>query len=549
MTKLFSNRREFLEFMGRASAIAAVSGGMGEFLAGCASAPKTTANVGLGNGKPRHLPFEALPVSYDDTLNLAKGLTYKKLIQWDDTINEAGDKFGFNNDYTAFIPMSENDGLLWVNHEYIDSYFISNYDPKKKKTQEQVDKERKTVGGSILRIKRKNINSPWNFVPGDRYNQRFDATTKIPFAAGEKIMGSEFATGTLANCAGGVTPWKTILTCEENFDIFYGEAVFDKKGRRKIDYTAAVHKWQDHYPLPPEHYGWVVEVNPFTNDAKKLTALGRFCHEAATTVQVPDGRTVVYMGDDTEDQCLYKFISRGKNSLEFGDLYVANMEKGQWILLDQTVQPVLKQNFKSQIDVCTYTRKAAALVGGTPLNRPEDIEIDPVTKAIFVTLTNNKPKGDMHGSILKIVEENNDHLSLNFQPTIFLTGGPEAGFSCPDNFVFDKKGNLWMTTDISETAIRSDTYKYHGNNSLFYIPMSGENAGVAIRVATGPIDCEFTGPSFDPEFKNLFLSVQHPGAGSRLAGKLTSHWPNGGNEIPRPAVITISGELLDKLMS
>ncbi len=545
MTKLFSNRREFLEFMGRAGAVAATSGALGSFLGACATQSKKTSN---GRIRATKLPFAPLATSESDELRLVDGLEFTKLIQWDDVINAAGEKFGFNNDFTAFVPFTKNDGLLWVNHESINSYFVPGNDPLKKKTRNQVDLERTWVGGSILRIKRKNEESQWKLVPNDKYNRRLDATTQIPFAAGEKIMDSEFAVGTLANCAGGITPWKTILTCEENYNNFYGDSTLSPSGHRKLDYSEAYFNWQDAYPMPPEHYGWVVEVNPLTGEAKKLTALGRFAHECATTVQVPDGRTVVYMGDDNEEECLYKFISRGKGSLDYGDLYVANLEKGRWILLDQTVQPELKKTFKSQRDVLIYTRQAAHIVGGTRLDRPEDIEIDPITKAIVVALTNNIPKNNYHGSILRIVEENNDPLSLSFQPTIFLTGGPEAGFSCPDNFVFDKKGNLWMTTDIAELHMGTEHYKFHGNNALFYIPMSGDNAGKALRIATAPIDAEFTGPSFDPDYKNLFLSVQHPGSGSRAAGKLTSHWPNGGTSIPRSAVVTIQGDLLDELM-
>lgn len=546
MTKLFSNRREFLEFMGRTGALAAAAGTFGSLISGCANSAKVSSN---GRTRAVKLPFTPLTVSDADELRLADGLQFTKLLQWDDPLNSSGDKFGCNNDYTAFIPLGRNDGLLWVNHESINSYFVPGNVQGQKKSRDQVDYERRAVGGSIVRVKRKNEKSPWKLMANDKYNRRLTGATVIPFAAGEKIMDSETAVGTIANCAGGITPWKTILTCEENYDNFYGEAILTAKGVRKVTYVDAYQKWHEVYSLPPEHYGWVVEVNPLTGDAKKLTALGRFAHECATTVEVADGRTVVYMGDDAEDQCLYKFISRGKGSLDYGDLYVANLEKGRWILLDQAVQPELKSFFKSQRDVLVYTRQAAQMVGGTPLDRPEDIEIDPVTKSIVVALTGNVLKKNFHGSILRIVEENNDPLSLSFQPTIFLTGGPQSGFSCPDNFVFDKKGNLWMTTDIAERDIGTEHYKFHGNNSLFYIPMSGENAGKALRIATAPYDAEFTGPSFDPDFKNLFLSVQHPGGGSRAAGKLTSHWPNGGTSIPRPAVVVINGDLLEKLMS
>ena len=65
------------------------------------------------------------------------------------------------------------------------------------------------------------------------------------------------------------------------------------------------------------------------------------------------------------------------------------------------------------------------------MNRPEDIEIDPITGNIFVSLTNNKLKGDYHGSILKIEENNGKFDSLNFNSSTYMAGGEKSGFSCP----------------------------------------------------------------------------------------------------------------------
>src|SRR5690606_8708599 len=102
-------------------------------------------------------------------------------------------------------------------------------------------------------------------------------------------------------------PWQTVLTCEENYHDFYGE--YSYVGDKKVLNEKTMFGWHKFFNYSPEHYGWVVEVNPFTGEAKKLTGLGRFAHECATTVQAADGRTVVYSGDDKGDECLYKFIS------------------------------------------------------------------------------------------------------------------------------------------------------------------------------------------------------------------------------------------------
>jgi secreted PhoX family phosphatase len=96
------------------------------------------------------------------------------------------------------------------------------------RTVKQVALERKSVGGSIVHIRRTK-ESPWAIVPDSAYNRRLDAFTPIPFAAGIKILGTNTATGTFGNCAGGVTPWGTVLTCEENYMNFVGEAVYKKR--------------------------------------------------------------------------------------------------------------------------------------------------------------------------------------------------------------------------------------------------------------------------------------------------------------------------------
>ena len=258
---------------------------------------------------------------------------------------------------------------------------------------------------------------------------------------------------------------------------------------------------------------------------------------------------MAYSGDDRNDEHIYKFISSERNSLEKGELFVANIEKGQWVSLDINKQPILKKNFKDQTDVLTYVREAAKLVGATPCDRPEDIEISPITGDVFVCLTNNKARGNYHGSILKISESNGKHDSLTFKSDDLVVGGEKAGFSCPDNLRFDKNGNIWMTTDISGSSIGKKQYKKFKNNGLFYIPLAGVHAGEVFQVASAPNDAEFTGLSFDAEFKTLFLSVQHPGEMSRFSGKLTSHWPDGADSRPRPSVIQIRGKLLDQLIN
>lgn len=510
------DRRDFLQFLGVSGVLAT--------LPSCAAWTKR----GLASAGQY-----SLPPSLEDSLGLAEGLDYKILLRWGDQIN-ATQKFGYNNDFIAFHPLSEDQGLLWVNHEYVNSLYING--PERSKA--NIDQERLEVGGSIVEIKK--VNHDWLVVKDSPYNRRLDATTKIPMAWDRPIMGSKIAIGTMANCAGGYTPWGTFLTCEENYDMFMGD-----RNRQGQQITKSYQGWDKFYPHPPEHYGWVVEIEPKTGKSKKLISLGRCAHECAAVTKAKNGKAVAYTGDDANDEHFYKFISDSTDSLEKGKLYVANLEKGEWISMDIDDQPVLKKTFKDQTEIQVFTREAAKLLGATPLDRPEDIDFDPLTGNVLVTLTNNKPKQNYYGSILKIMEKDNDPGALSFTHDTFLAGGKDNGVAAPDNMVFDPKGNLWFTTDMSGKDINKGAYEGFGNNSLWVFIRSGDLAGELIRVANAPVDAELTGPCFSPDYRTLFLSVQHPGEeGTRE--KLTSTWPDG--DIPRPVIVTIQGPLLDKIV-
>jgi secreted PhoX family phosphatase len=500
----------------------------------------------------RSLVLEGLAPSDKDDLLLANGLKYHTIIKWGDQMNET-DTFGFNNDFTCFIPFDEanpNDGLLWVNHEYIDPLFVSNFnvrEPKdsKHKTKEQVDKEMYNVGGSIIRIKE--VNGQWKVVENDPYNRRITAKTPIKFNWNSPIKGETTAIGTNSNCSGGITPWNTFITCEENYDSCFGETVYDKNNI--ASHRPSYYGWEKFYTYPPEHYGWVVEVNPKDGTAQKHIALGRFAHECCTLYELEDKRVVAYTGDDKNNEHLYKFISSKPSSLTEGTLYVADTVHGKWLPLDWEKQPVLKNKFKDQTEVSIRAREAAKLLGATELNRPEDIEIDPITGHIFVSLTNNKSKRDFHGSILKIEETDGAYDALSFTTSTYKAGGEEHGFSCPDNLAFDLSGNLWITSDMSGNVMNREDKPYmpFKNNSLFVIPRHGENAGEVVRVASAPKDAELTGPWFSPDGKTLFLSVQHPGEQTKDLNKPTSTWPFDTDKVPKPAVVAITGDLIEKM--
>ncbi|MBW4631668.1 MAG: PhoX family phosphatase [Iphinoe sp. HA4291-MV1] len=200
--------------------------------------------------------------------------------------------------------------------------------------------------------------------------------------------------------------------------------------------------------------------------------------------------------------------------------------------------------------------QAANLAGGTPTARPEDIEIHPYTKEVFISYTDAAPSSDGYadsrifvvskyssnvnatqhfGGLYKIIEDSQDGTGTTFRWQRFAQGGEAgaelgAGFALSDNLVFDNQGNLWVVIDIpneayngfnsgaagtpnvvdhTQTGNVTTLLGAFGNSWMFFIPTRGPNAGNVIPFGHGPMRCEFTGPTFVGD--TLIVSVQHPG--------------------------------------
>jgi uncharacterized protein len=491
---------------------------------------------------PRHrtarVPFESLSPSSADDFRVAQGYGRQVLLRWGDDLGNG--TFGCDPDFTAFMPIdlldrgfdlarghagyaprnaSSTEGLLVVNHEWVDPRFL-----------EAGASQHAEVGLSVSRIVWRRTGR-WELVKDARRNRRYDARTEFvltgPAAA---IDGGPRVVGTLANCSGGVTPWGTVLSCEENFQDFIASA------------DAGGLEW-DPKIYARRHYGWVVEIDPYDPSAtpRKHTAMGRFRHENVGIRVGADGTVVAYMGDDKRDSCVYKFVAdrklrdprdRAANLaiLESGRLYAADFATGRWLLLD------------SSAEALADARKTAIDAGATPVDRPEDLEIHPLDGSVFIAMTNNALHGNFYGHIVRLAERNGDPAATEFQWGVFATGGPQSGFSCPDNLLFDDAGNLWMCTDVSDDSVGRGIYSFLGNNSLFLLP-AGYEGGAVHRFAVGPVECELTGPCWTPDGFTMFIAAQHPGGHSaELATKgPASHWPDGGNAKPRGAVVAITG--------
>jgi secreted PhoX family phosphatase len=549
-----------------------------------------------GGRRNRFSDFTAIAASSDDAFQVPPGFRADVLISWGDIFrdgNRRSLRYGFNNDFLAYFPLrGSREGLLFVNHEYPDPFFLHGYKPDASpKTPAQVQEEQDSVGNSILHIRRRR-NGRWKVVSPSGYNRRIygdrpilEFTGPLTGAAG---IGTS-ANGSVGNCSGGITPWGTALSCEENFD-GYGTNV-----TLNLEFGYGWHQFGGQ-PEDAEYeftnfkkYGWVCEHDPYDPDyvGRKHTALGRFRHENTAFRHEPGKPFVLYMGDDKANEGVYKFVSdrsfrprRGADNraiLESGQLYIARWEPegrrrfataGDTTPLNPTEGTGTWEEVPEEALDDTAT-KLRALFGAAEYdmhfatNRPEDVEVAE-DGTVFIALTNNSSVRDSHGSVRRLREARNDPEALEFRWRDYAAGGPTGssdpgaeGFSSPDNLVFDKAGNLWVVTDISTRSLnQANEYAYHKNNAMFMVPTSGPNRGIGFRFANGPVQCEITGPYFTPDEETFFVNVQHPGEVTGISATAagifgqettyTSWWPEGNRvagdtpATPKPSTVAIS---------
>lgn len=511
-------------------------------------------------------------------------------------------QFGYNCDYIGYVPLQDGTGvsargLLWTNHEYTnEELMFAGYDPANP-TREQVDIALQAHGGSIVELRR-DAQGRMHVEIGSPYNRRITATTAMLVsgpAVGHEYLQTELdqsgllIEGMLNNCAGGVTPWGTILTCEENFHQYFShnqklpdddprKALHDRYG---LPDGASERRWERYYgrfsvadePNEPFRHGWVVEIDPSDPDSMpvKRTAMGRFRHEGATFGHSPSGRVAFYSGDDERFEYVYKFVSddawnpikrgMGQGLLDNGTLYVAVFNddgSGDWLPLRYGEGPLTEENgFTSQGDVLIKTRLAGDALGATKMDRPEDIQQNPINKKVYVALTNNtartaedadtaNPRAEnAYGHIIELTEDGDDSAAEAFTWDIFLLCGDPADESSyfagfpkdnvspianPDNVNFDMDGNLWISTDGQPGTLELA-------DALHVVPTEGPERGNLQQFLSVTAGAECASFEFVIDYRNLFVSVQHPGEGGTVEEPV-SQWPDGHGRA-RPTVIQV----------
>ncbi len=598
---------------------AVLAGGIAGGLA--ALAPISGSRAASG---PSTLTFEEVTHTLGTTDAVAPGYDARVLIRWGDavatdapafdaaslTADGQEKQFGYNNDFLAYLPLppgtqGSTHGLLCVNHEYTNRELMwpdTGRGDALPEAQGRV--EMAGHGHSIVEVRREGEH--WAVVRPSKYARRITAATPMrlsgPAAGHTRLKTNADPTGTrvlgtINNCAGGMTPWGTVLIAEENFNYYFAgnaeagpEAASRKRYGIKGRAWYAWHRFDDRFsldrePREPNRFGWVVEIDPYDPNATpvKRTALGRFKHEGAAVAVSSDGRAVVYSGDDQAFDYVYRFVSARKidivnrennrDLLDDGELSVARFDADgtmAWLPLIHGQGPLTEENgFASQADVLIDARRAADLLQATPMDRPEQIAVSPRTGRVYINLTNNSARDEVnaanprapnrYGHIVELspavypgrTNVRVGHHEPVFKWDILLQAGdpadPDTGakyhpdvsangwLNAPDGCAIDPEGRLWIATDQGSRQIKRGV-----PDGLYACDVVGKGRALTRFFYRTPIGGELCGPAFTPDGQTVFVAIQHPGERSDFNAPST-RWPDFQDGVPpRPSVVAIT---------
>lgn len=614
--------RRALLGLGAAGAVAVALGAAGGQTPVSGASASGVGGAGAAFARPARgaLAFDPIaPVAASvDEFTVPAGYTWQPIIRWGDPLFKNAPvfsldaqtpeaqalQFGYNCDYLDILAdPSGKTGVLVTNHEYVNPniMFAPTSDPAELRRRGDIYKA--AQGMAVVDITRRRTGEPWSYVVGGKRNRRITVETVFELtgpAAGSDLVKTaadpegRWVHGTLGNCAGGTTPWGTILSGEENFNGYFAWAANTPAQKRyqSTSSTTTSTGWEAYDPRfnahdpafvnEPNRFGYIVEIDPQDpkSTPKKHTAMGRFKHEGANVIVAEDGRVVAYMGDDERNDYLYKFVSKNRISgsrkknltlLSEGDLYVAKFSgdspaaeitgtgalpsdgafdgSGTWIPLTQGGESVVPGFTTEQVLV--HTRLAADAVGATKMDRPEDVEPNPKTGKVYLALTNNSARsaatldeanpvtGNRYGHVIEMTETAGQS-GTTFGWSILLLCGDPAVFanSYFAGFPKDKVSPISCPDNVAFDSAGNLWISTDGapstigfNDGLFLVPLEGPERGHVQQFLSVPREAETCGPVIHDEEGLVFVAVQHPGEGGTVAAP-TSLFPDYGSTRP-----------------
>ena len=488
--------------------------------------------------------------------------------------NRAGDHhdgmeyFGLSSDGTRRDATGSERGLLVMNHEALTDQFLHTAGvTARPRPASESDKEIPAHGVSIIEVRK--TGGSFGYVQDSAYNRRVTPLTVIQMAGparGNALLKTKFSPdgtttrGTINNCGTGYTPWGSFLTGEENWAGYFTRSATDNAARTGADAkgvaslnrygraqgAASRHGWEtsgsadkyarwdisktgtsidgtDDYRHELNGQGYIVEIDPYDKTAaiKKRSALGRFAHESGAFGKLTAGKPLaVYMGDDSQGEYIYKFVSAanwdaadrspanriatGDKYLDNGKLYVAKFNAdgtGQWIELaigNAAIAAYAAYRFADQADVLINARLASDAVGATRMDRPEWNAVHPETGEIYYTLTNNSNRkleptgsqfgldsanpraytdsfaggaagapGNVNGHIIRMAEAGGEAAAISFTWDVYLFGAQSDASASLVNLSsltadqdFSSPDGLWFSQNTKLCWIQTDDGAY-----------------------------------------------------------------------------------------
>jgi secreted PhoX family phosphatase len=575
-------------------------------------------STAMAQGTSR-FPFEPIGIATDDTVHVPEGYSWDVLVRWGDPLfSDAEGAFdpaaGVSVDMSERVFGENTDGMelfnidgrevIGVNSEYTNRPVNLPHAPEGVPTGlDDVRILQHLQGVSVMEIAQGD--DGWSVVVDSPLNRRIHHNTEMTFsgpAAGHDLLKTDadptgmLSLGTMNNCGSGRTPWGTYLTCEENFNGYFGSTEqaqdqkpldvsvgFQRYGIGTDGWGYDYHKWDARFdtsvnPNEPHRVGYIVEIDPAdpTSTPVKHTALGRFKHENAAYALADDGRLVVYMGDDERGEFMYKWVSRDAY-VEGGDTSTLMVEGTLYAAVfsdDQTGEwtPLLPETTGMDMaNISVFTRMAGSAVGATTMDRPEWIAVNPTAPEAYCCLTNNSRRGlinedgtirtnaggepmtvnapnpratNNYGQIVRWRPEGGDHGATSFEWDLYvMVGNPTVHDDEYAGSANMNAGNLFNSPDgmmIDTTGlIWIQTDGNDGNQGDFEgmgnnQMLAGDPAtGEIVRFLTGPKGCEVTGLTWSSDRRTMFVGIQHPGDDGGT-------WPDHNGSLARSAVIAVT---------
>jgi secreted PhoX family phosphatase len=564
-------------------------------------------------------PFTPIAAQTDGTIHVPEGYSWKTLVRWGDPLfSDAEGAFdpaaGVSLEHADRVMGENTDGMelfnvdgreiFVVNSEYVNPKVnLPHTEDGMPKSLDDVRILQSFQGVTVMELAQGD--DGWSVVIDSPYNRRIHHNTPMTFsgpAAGHDLLKTEAdptgmaSLGTFNNCGSGRTPWGTYLTCEENFNGYFGavsEVSADSMvmdGFRRYGVSTKVDAGRYNYhgfdarfdiatnPNEPHRAGYIVEIDPANPDSTpiKHTALGRFKHENAAYGIAADGRVVVYMGDDERGEFMYRWVSRdvyvpgGDTStlLVDGTLSVAVFEddmSGRWVPLTPATTGM------DAAHIAVFTRMAASKVGATTMDRPEWIAVHPNASEAYCCLTNNSRRGvlnddgtvrtnaggdpmtvnavnprdtNRYGQIVRWRPEGGDHGADGFSWDLYvMAGNPTVAEGAQAGSANINAGNLFNSPDgmvIDNTGLIWIQTDGDDSNEGDFAGMGNNQmlagdpvTGRIERFLTGPNGCEVTGLCWSTDRRTMFIGIQHPGDNG-------GNWPDGEGSLPRSAVVAVT---------